>query len=138
MQDDGRDTSQLKLKQWSTSGSPEVFWNPFACTETSSSKLWRTGDKSWVSYRDQQTSIDASSREEIPLMEQNSFGPPKLMITVCFGGEGLISVNALDLIEAFSQGHFISFVPPHLEEHAQNLPRPKQSFELAMHITNTH
>jgi hypothetical protein len=29
-------------------------------------------------------------------------------------------------------------VPPHLEEHAQNLPRPKQSFELAMHITNTH
>jgi hypothetical protein len=67
----------------------------------------------------------------------NTINISKVMVTVCFKSEWLISVDAIDVNETFGHGHFNNFALSDLKNQTQNLRSRKESIEPAVPMDNS-
>jgi hypothetical protein len=97
--------------------SREVFWIPRRAWDTKFNGVV-TGNELWVDYRYQETFMCPSSGDEVPPLEYNIIATSEVMVTIHFRGVWLMTVDALDPNERFTQNDLVSFILSDLMKHA--------------------
>jgi histone-lysine N-methyltransferase SETMAR len=96
-----------------------------------------TGDESWFLYLYESHHMFAASRDEVIPRKKPAIGTQKVMLTIFFSGEGLISLQALPPGVKFTQDYFVNSILPDIANERGRIFNRIRRRDFFLHMDNS-